>query len=67
MLEKIVLKEMGTLAPPLDPIELCLIGNYDNKVNPHSDEEREVYERILNSTEPYLPRQQAREVLNVGV
>lgn len=67
VLEMVVLEEIRTLSLPSNPVESFLIGNYGNGVGPHPDEEREVYERILNSTQPYLPRQQAREVLNVEV
>jgi len=38
-----------------------------HRVDPYPNEEREVYERILNLAQAYLPRQQAREVLNVEV
>jgi len=57
VLGKVVLEEMETLSPPLDPLESCMIGNCGNVVDPHPNEEREVYEKILNSTQPYLPRQ----------
>jgi len=67
MLEKVVLEEMGTLSPPSEPLESCLIGNCGNKVDARLDEERGVYKRILNSTQPYLPIERARDILNVEV
>jgi len=33
----------------------------------HSDDEREIYTRILNMVQPYLPRHQPKEILNVEV
>jgi len=36
-LEMVVLEELGTLSPPSDPLESCLIGNCGNGADPHPD------------------------------
>ena len=54
VLEKVVLEQIGTLSPPSDLLELCLIGDCGNGVNPHPDEEREVHE-IDSQLGPTIP------------
>jgi len=48
VLEKVVLEDIKTLSPPLDPFEAYLIGTYANGVDSYPNEEREIYAKILN-------------------
>jgi len=67
LLEKVVLEEMKTLNPPLDALEACLISVCGNGVDPYLDDEIGIYAEVFNLAQPYLPRHQPREVLNVDV
>ena len=41
VLKRLILKEMGTLSPPLDPLEACLIGSWGHRIDSHSNEEKD--------------------------
>jgi len=46
-IEKVILKEMGSLKSPSDPLEACLLGSLDKKVEVQPGDEREVYALFL--------------------
>jgi len=66
-IDKVVFEGMGTLNPPSDPLEVCLLGNYDKRVEVRPSGEKEVYTQILNMAQPFPPQHHPRAILNVMV
>jgi len=55
VLDKVVFKEMGTLNPPSEPLEACLLGTLDKRVDVQLDDEREMFSHILDMAQPFPP------------
>jgi len=58
---------MRTSSPHSDLLEECLIGVRGNGVDLYLNEETEICAKVFNLVQPYLPRHQPREILNVEV
>ena len=48
VIDKVVFEEMGTLNPPSDPLEACLLGTLDKRFEEQPSDERKVYTHILD-------------------
>ena len=67
VIDEVVFEEMGTLNPPLDLLEVCLLGTHDNRVELPQSDEREVYTHILDMAQPFPPQHHPKKILNVKV
>ena len=57
-------EEAGTLNLPLDPLEACLLGTHEKRVDVQPGDEKEVYTQILDMAQPFPPQHHPREILN---
>jgi len=55
VIDKVVFEEMGTLNPLSNPLETCLLGTFDKRVEVQPSDEREVYTPILHMAQLFLP------------
>jgi len=67
VIHKVVFEEIGTLNLPLDPLETCLLGTLDKRIEAHLGDEREVYTQILDMAQPLFPEHHQSWILNVEV
>jgi len=56
---------MGTLNPPLDPLEACLLGTLDKRVDVQPGNERVVYTHILDMAQPLSTHHHPTKIANV--
>ena len=64
---KVVFEEMCSLNSPSDPLEACLLGTIDRRIEVQSGDESEVYAHILDMAPPLAPQHHPRDIQNLEV
>jgi len=67
VIKEVVLQKMGPLNSPSGPLEACLLGTIDKRLEVQPGDEREVYAHILDMAPVFPPQHHPREILNSEV
>ena len=67
VIEEVVIEEMCSLNSPSDPLEACLLGTINRRIEVQPGNESEAYAHILDVAPPLPPQHHPREILNLEV
>jgi len=65
VIKKVVREEMTLLNSPSNPLEACLLGTLDKRVEGQPGDEREPYAHILDMAPLFPPQHHPKEILNL--